>query len=90
MPYEARVTQMPDLTRVAVVRPKLSGPVVFARFVLAAGFTFLNGLFLMLIIPAVTPWQPSYWQSVLFLVGLRIVQNGSGWVNWTHAAGGKR
>lgn len=89
MPYEARVTQMPDLTRVAVVRPKLNGGEKAARFILAAGFTFLNGLFLMLIIPAVTSWHPNYWQSVLVLVGLRILQNGSGWINWTHAPASK-
>jgi len=81
---------MPDLTRVAVVRPKLTGVELFARCLLAAGFTFLNSLFLMLIFPAVTPWHPSYWQSVLVLVGLRIVQNGSGWINWTHPAGGAK
>jgi hypothetical protein len=76
-----------DLLRVAVVRPK-QGPDYWAvRIAVGVALTALIGWWLMLIAGAVTPWHPSYWHSILALVGLRMVQVGSGWSNWTHPFG---
>ena len=70
--------------KVAVVRPKQGTAYWFWRIVFGLGATALIGWWLMLIAAAVTPWHPSYWHSILALLGLRLVQVGSGWSSWTH------
>lgn len=75
---------MTDLIRVAVVRPHQPPGYWVGKVLVGLALTALLGWWLMLIAGAVTTWDPSYWHSILTLVGLRLVQVGSGWTNWTH------
>lgn len=75
---------MNDLMRVAVVQPKRDAAYWFWQIFFGLLATALIGWWLMLIVGTVTPWDLSYWHSVLTLFGLRLVQVGSGWMNWTH------
>ena len=80
---------MSTVMNVAVVRPKQGAAYWTGRVVIGVGLTALVGWWLMLIAGTVTPWHPSYWHTILALVGLRLVQVGSGWSNWTHPWPGK-
>lgn len=74
--------------RVAVMRQKRTTGEATARIFVLIGATFLVAWLLMLIAGAVTTWDPSYWHTLLALLGLRMVQTGSGWMEWTHSWSG--
>lgn len=66
--------------RVAIVRPKTS----WQRLVVTIGLGFLNALFLMLILGAVSPWHPSFWTTYLVLWGAQILRGPStAYLDWT-------
>lgn len=75
---------MTDLMRVAVVRPHQGTDFWAVRLPVMIALTALTGWWLMLILGTVTPWHLSYWHSILTLIGIRMVQVGPGWSNWTH------
>jgi hypothetical protein len=73
--------------RVAVVRPQQTWRDLGRRLAVGLVLLAFYAWLLMLIAGTLTDWHLSYWHTVLGLVGLRLVQNTSGYLSWTHPAG---
>lgn len=75
---------------VAVVRPAKSGEEVAALFFLGLLTTPLIAYVLMLIVGRVTDWDLSYWDTLLVLLAIRMVQVVPRSTSWTHKPKGSK
>ena len=87
-PKEVHVEVFAEPVPVAVIRPAVKPEDVIAKFLIGAPMTFLLGWILMLIAGAVTDWGLSYWNTVLALIGIRLVQVKPSAQWWSHKAKG--
>lgn len=74
---------------VEVVRPRKPRSEKTAEFIVQTALTFQFAWILMLIAGTITAWHPSYWHSVLALIGIRLVQR-SDFLAWTRLPEGAK
>ena len=65
--------------QVEIVRPHKNLAETIAALVERAVMYFLVGWFVMLVVPAVAPWHPGYWQTLGGLYVLACVQQIGAW-----------
>lgn len=64
---------MNGVMKVVQVEPTLTNQAVLVRFISVFGSIFLNAWLVMLIIPVITPFALGYWQSMLLILGVRMI-----------------
>ena len=65
--------------QVEIVRPHKNLREAIAELVGRAAMYFVTAWFVMLVVPAVAPWHPGYWQTLGGLYVLACVQQLGAW-----------